>query len=145
MISMPIDDIPQLKPKTVVPGETSQSEADPIQKNEAEGLSIPKLGEDNKKSLKQRILIKDRLKGRKVKALLIGGMVVFVLFLATLIPSLIVYGKAKAVYASAQDVLAAGEQQNLPAVKSELQETEKALVSLQRSLSFLSLVVTQKT
>ena len=53
MISMPINDIPQLKPETIIPGETSQLETDPAQEKEAEGVSIPKLGEDNKKSLKQ--------------------------------------------------------------------------------------------
>jgi hypothetical protein len=138
MISMPVNDIPQLKPKTVALEGTSQPEANPVSENETEAVSIPKLGEDNKKSLRQKISIKERLKGRKAKAFLIGGVLILVLFLATLIPSLVVYGKAKAVYASAQDVLAAGEQQNLPAIKSELHETEETLVSLQKSFKLLS-------
>lgn len=138
MISMAIDDIPQLKPITAVPEKIPQSGIDPVPENNAEAVSIPKLGEDNKKGLKQKISIKDRFKSRKAKALLIGGVFILVIFLATLIPSLIVYGKAKAVYSEAQDILIAGEQQNLPAIKSELQETEEALVSLQKSFKLLS-------
>ena len=138
MINMPINDIPQLKPETAAPEETAQLRTGSISENTTKSVSIPKLGVEGKKGLKQRISIKDRLRGRKAKAILIGGIFIFVLFLATLIPSLIVYGKSKAVYASAQDVLAAGKEQDLPAIKSELQKTEKSLVSLQKSYKLLS-------
>lgn len=138
MISMAIDDIPQLKPVTATPEEAVPPKIDPAPENEAEAVSIPKLGEDNNEKPKQRIPIKDRFKSRKAKALLIGGVFFLIIFLATLIPSLIVYGRAKSVYFEAQDIFVAGEQQNFPAMKSEILETEEALVSLQKSFKLLS-------
>lgn len=135
---MPIDDIPQLKPETVVPEETPQPQTSPIQDNETKDAFIPKLGLENKKEKRQKKSIKEIFKGRKTKAFLIGGIVFLVLFLATLIPSLIVYKKAKAVYASAKNVLTASQNQDLPAIKSELQETEKLLVGLQKNYKLLS-------
>ena len=135
---MPIDDIPQLKPVTVVPEETFQPVSSPVQENKTEDAFMPKLGLEGKKEKKQKRSIKEIFKGRKAKALLMGGIFLLVLFLATLIPSLIVYKKAKAVYASAKNVMTASQNQDLPAIKSELQETEKLLVSLQKNYKLLS-------
>ena len=135
---MPIEDIPQLKPVTVASEATPHTEVSPVEEDKAKDATIPKLGVEDNKGKKQKITIKERLKGRKAKAFLIGGILFLVLFLATLIPSLIVYKKAKAVYASAKNVLVASEKQDLPAIKFEMQETEKSLVSLQKNYKLLS-------
>jgi len=134
MISMPVD-IPQLKPKTSEVGNLGES------KKEESNLNIPKLGEtmasENPKK-KLKIPFKERFKGRKGKAILITGIVFLVLFLATLIPSILVYGKAKALYSSVENVLAAGQEQNLPTIKSELDNTKKSLTSLRGTFKLLS-------
>ena len=50
---MPINDIPQLKPVTVVPEEVPQPKTSPIQKNKTEDAFIPKLGLEDKKEKRE--------------------------------------------------------------------------------------------
>lgn len=113
---MPVDDIPQIKPE----------------QREAEAISIPKLNKTKLRIPK----IKLGKKQKKIAALV--GAVLLVLLLLIFIPSINVYRKAKVFYASAQDVLAAGNTQDLPAVKRELAETKEVLSDLQKSFKFLS-------
>ncbi|MEJ2347633.1 MAG: DUF4012 domain-containing protein [Patescibacteria group bacterium] len=134
---MPPDNIPQLKPETTEEGSV---QTPTVTKNQGE-MTIPKLGETTKiGNIKKKLKIpfKERFKGRKGKAILIAGIIVLVLFLTTFISSIIVYGKARSLYSSVQDAIAAGQSQNLPALKSELKDTENSLVSLQRSFKLLS-------
>ncbi len=48
MISMPIDDIPQLKPTTTTPEKVVQPETQPAQEGGSDKVDIPKLNIKNK-------------------------------------------------------------------------------------------------
>ncbi|MGB6839170.1 MAG: DUF4012 domain-containing protein [Microgenomates group bacterium] len=138
---MPIDDIPQIKPKTTDTEEPESFKADTPANEQADSVLIPKLEKtsvDEVPSSKLKRMLRIKFKKKHTKILASIGVFFLVLLLLILIPSINVYRKGKIFYTSTQDILAAGEAQDLPAIKTEVVESKEALSNLQKSFKLLS-------
>jgi hypothetical protein len=129
------DEIPQIRPRTTALGRKERTAAN------TGPTAIPKLGQDRgdtnpskKKKNKWKILLK-----KKYRKVVLGGAAFLVLLLILIIvPSFAVYKKAQILYGSTQKVAVALAAQNLPEIKTELQNTEEALSNLKSSFKLLS-------
>ena len=128
---MAADEIPQIKPKT----EEKQASLMP-NKGEKQASLMPNKGETQVMAKLGKLKIKIGKRGKKI--ILATGIALLVFLLAIVIPSILVLGKARAFYASAQGIIAATQAQNLPQVKEEIGKTKNSLSSLQKTFGLLS-------
>jgi hypothetical protein len=108
-----MDDIPRIRPDQ------------PLVKEEESGVSKK---EESKVELKKK----------NTKIFVVTGIFLLSFFVAIVVPSVLVYGKARALYKSGFALMRAVQAQDLPQLKDRLQETKTSLLSFQKTFNVLS-------
>ncbi len=145
---MPDDDIKQIKPDTSPAQEQKESAGqdplipkinpkttEPLEEEVAEEEKAETVMQAAPESKKRRINFSGFLKNKRTKW---AAGILLLLLLLILIPSVLVYTKAKSFYKEAQELQVAAQSQDLVQMRTQLAETKGSLSSLQSTYKLIT-------